>query len=525
MPATEKRTLLINAASNWVGFAAQLAIAFFLSPVLVHGLGDRRNGIWSLVESILAYLMLFDLGVAASVVRYVAKFEATRDQESLNRVFSTSLCIFAAAGALVLTIALGLAWFGMALFNVPPDLLGEARWMLALLGLNLALGLPLGVFPSVLDGLGRYPAKTLIRTASLVVRSGLYLAVLHAGGGLIALAWAITACTVAEHLGMAVAAWRYLPGLRFSPALVDRATFRTIRGYSVDALLAMLAGRISFQTDAVVIGAFLGPEYITFFAIAAKLVEQAKGSLRAVTTVLTPAVSAWEARGDDGAIRQTFLDSTRWVLWLILPVQVGLLVLGRPFLAVWMGPRYVALSYPTLVILAVPLGLAMAQSICGRVLYGIGRLRWFSRAVLIEALANLLLSVALARPLGVEGVALGTAVPNVIANLAVALYVCRALRVGVAEYGRRAFLKPAVLAAGLAAFWLAAVAWAAPADWTSLLVTGAVGLSAYLAGAALLEFGAAALWQRLRAALGGLPRGPLAAPVGVGTASPGEGSP
>jgi O-antigen/teichoic acid export membrane protein len=517
-PESERRALLVNAAANWLGFTAQLAIAFFLAPILVHGLGDRRNGIWSLVESILAYLMLFDLGVAASVVRYVAKFEATRDRDSLNRVFSTSVCIFAAAGLVVLAIALGLAWLGMDLFHVPADLMAEARWMLALLGFNLATGLPLGVFPSVLDGLGRYPAKTLIRTASLVVRSVLYLVVLRQGGGLIALAWVITACNLAEHAGMAVAAFCYLPGLRFAPRLVDRATFRTIRGYSLDALLAMLAGRISFQTDAVVIGFFLGPQYITFFGIAAKLVEQAKGSLRALTTVLTPAVSAWEARGDSDAIRRTFLDGTRWVLWLILPVQAGLLILGRSFLSIWMGPRYADLSYPTLVILTVPLGLAMAQSICGRVLYGIGQLRWFARAVLAEALANLLLSVVLARPFGIEGVAFGTALPNVIANLAVAGYVCRALGIDAGVYFRGAFLKPLLLAAALAAGWLAAVRWAVPADWTGLLTIGSMGLAAYLVGAALLEVGPSTLWHRLQMALRAVPRR-----VQVSAATPGKG--
>src|SRR5215468_2461396 len=108
--ASEKRTLLINAAANWVGFAAQLVIAFFISPVLVHGLGDRRYGIWSLVESVLAYLMLFDLGVAASVVRYVARFEATRDQDGLDRVFSASVCIFAAAGAAIFGVTLLVAF-------------------------------------------------------------------------------------------------------------------------------------------------------------------------------------------------------------------------------------------------------------------------------------------------------------------------------------------------------------------------------------------------------------------------------
>src|SRR5436309_2806546 len=226
---TGRGRLARNVAANWVGFAAQLVAAFFVSPVLVHGLGDRRYGIWSLVESVLAYLMLFDLGVAASVVRYVARFDATRDQDALNRVFSASVCIFAVAGGAILAVTLAVA------------------------------------FP-----------------------------------------------------------------------------------------------------------AFLLPQSITLFAVAGRLVEYAKDSLRVATMVLTPAVSALEARGDSATIRRVLIDSTRYVLWLILPVQLGLLLLGRPFLLLWMGPEYAELSYPTLAILALPLSLALSQSVSARILYGTG---------------------------------------------------------------------------------------------------------------------------------------------------------
>ena len=85
------RQIVANAVANWIGFAVQLVVAFFMSPILVHGLGAPRYGVWSLVESVLAYLMLFDLGVAASVVRYVARFEANGDLIRLNRVFSHSI--------------------------------------------------------------------------------------------------------------------------------------------------------------------------------------------------------------------------------------------------------------------------------------------------------------------------------------------------------------------------------------------------------------------------------------------------
>src|SRR5437899_1076929 len=120
-PASPRR-LARSVVANWIGFAAQVAAAFFVSPVLVHGLGDRRYGFWSLVESVLGYLMLFDLGVAASVVRYVARFEAARDQDALNRVVSASLCIFTAAGAAILGGALLLAFPAFAWLGIPADL-------------------------------------------------------------------------------------------------------------------------------------------------------------------------------------------------------------------------------------------------------------------------------------------------------------------------------------------------------------------------------------------------------------------
>src|SRR5262249_42142995 len=146
----------------------------------------------------------------------------------------------------------------------------------------------------------------------------------------------ITGSNVLEHLALAVAARWYLPELRFAPAHIDRATFHRIRGYSLHALLAMLAGRISFQTDSVVISAFRAPQFITYFAIGARLTDYVKSSMRAITTVLTPAVSTLEAQGDHAAIRRMLVNGSRYVLWTVLPIQAGLMLLGKPFLALWL---------------------------------------------------------------------------------------------------------------------------------------------------------------------------------------------
>ena len=58
-----------------------------------------------------------------------------------------------------------------------------------------------------------------------------------------------------------------------------------------------------------------------------------------------------------------------------------------------------------------------------------------------EALANLILSLILVRPLGMIGVALGTALTSTFSSLiAQPIYVCRVLSLGLVDYYRKAFL-------------------------------------------------------------------------------------
>jgi O-antigen/teichoic acid export membrane protein len=487
-----KRNLVTNAAANWLGYALQVVVAFFLSPILVKALGLERYGIWQLVDSILAYLVLLDFGIGASVVRFVAKFEATHDYEKVNRVFSTSISIFTAAGLLAQVLAFGLAYGVLPLFEkIPAEFAFEARWLLILLGLNLALGLPLKVFGCLLDALGRYPAQNTVRAAGLLFRTGVLLSVVTSGGGLIPLAAAITGCNALESLVIAVLAKRYMPELRFSIRGVDRATLKTIRGYSLDAFLAMIAGRLSFQTNAIVIGAFLPTEQIALYAIAARLLDYAKESFRTMTVGLVPAVSVLEARGDAGGIRRVLIDGTRYVFWLALPVQVGLMILGKTFLSLWMhsDPTIAERSYTTLLILATPLALALPQVIAARILYGIGQLRWFSRAALVEALATFALSLTLVSPLGIEGVALATAVPNIIGTLVLIVYICRTLEVGIGTYFRQSFLAPFAWTAVLAAAWLITVQYVPLTTWPALIFVGGAGMVGYLLVGCLVEFG------------------------------------
>jgi O-antigen/teichoic acid export membrane protein len=216
--------------------------------------------------------------------------------------------------------------------------------------------------------------------------------------------------------------------------------------------------------------------------------------------VLTPAVSRLEAEADNENIRRIFVDGSRFGTWFFAPIVVGLICLGKPFLSLWVGPHYAEQSYPVLVILAISLVLHPSQAIAGRILYGVGRLRRFTRLILVQALANLILSVILAPLLGIQGVAWGTTVPFIAYSVINVADVSRYCGVRPIEFFRLVLIKPAVPALVLTAAWWPLGMTGVIATYRMFFIVGAGGTLMFAAAALFIEFGPGGVLRLARAA-------------------------
>lgn len=500
------RSLVVGAATNWAAFAATLAVSFFLAPYLVRSLGDARYGVWCVVESILAYFTLLDLGIAACLVRFVAKYHAVGARAELNRIISSAVGLFTLAALVVTVLGAALTPFVAPGLERQLDEPGDVLPFMLLMVVNWAITLPLSAFPSILDGLQRFGTKSAVRLACLAVRVGAIVGVMETRPGLLPLALVFTAVNLLEHGVLALVCFRCLPGLQLSLRWINRATLREIQGYSLDAFLAMLAGRITVQSGAIIVGGFLSVAAAAHYAIAARLVDMAKTLLRSATTTLTPAVSHREATGDLDGVRRVLFDGTRWMLYLVLPIHGGLLAFGAPFLARWMGHAdYATWCFPPAAILSATLTLGVAQSVASRILYGMGQLKVFARLALVEAAVNIGLSLMLVGPLGVVGVAVGVAVPHVVFCIVVIFYTCYRLNVDVKSYFIWSWLKPLGTATIPVGVW--GLLGPPEATWPSIALGIVAGLGPYACAVLAAE------WRGL-VGLGGV-RGRGFMPVGV----------
>src|SRR5580658_7037749 len=127
MHKIDKRQIIKNIGSSWFALGVEVTVGIFLSPFILHRLGDTAFGIWVLIFSITGYYGLFDLGIRSSVVRYVSKFTAIDDIQDLAKLVNTSLFSYSCIGILSLMVTGVLTIYVDTLFKIPAGFHSTAR--------------------------------------------------------------------------------------------------------------------------------------------------------------------------------------------------------------------------------------------------------------------------------------------------------------------------------------------------------------------------------------------------------------
>jgi O-antigen/teichoic acid export membrane protein len=441
----EKRQILKNVGSSWSALAINVMVGIFLSPFILHRLGDAAFGIWVLIFSITGYYGLFDLGIRSSIIRYVAKYNATGDREKLTQFVNTALLSYTGIGVVSMVLTTLLSSSVEHLFKIPPGMHAQARLLLLMVGASVSLGFPLGVFGGMLEGLSRFYILNWTSIGATLARAVLIVYFLNHGYGLLTVALITVSLPLLSSVLRGIIVFRLCP-VPLGLAHVDRAAFRQIANYGGTTFIVMIAGRLRFRTDELVLGTMMSVVAVTRFNIGARIVDYAGDFVASLAQVFVPMASHSEATGNLDRVRKIYIAGNRVCAFLILPIAAILIVFGKHIIRMWVGARYVPDSYPVLVVLMIPYAIMMSQAASGRILFGLGKHQTWATITVIEGIANLILSIALVPQFGIVGDALGTAIPLSVTYL---VFLPRHLRkqigVPIGTFLREAYTLPILL--------------------------------------------------------------------------------
>jgi O-antigen/teichoic acid export membrane protein len=452
-----------NVLANWGTYFISVGISFFLSPFVVHHLGNTLYGIWTLIASLTGYLGLLDMGVRGAVTRYVARYHAQGEHGDASRTASSALAFFSVAGFVAILVSFLLAAFGIQYFKIPPELVGPAQIVICIAGLTVATSMVSGVFGGVVAGLQRLEVLNGIESSVMILRAGVIVVALRSGYGIITLGFIQLAFTIIAGTVTVVMAFRNYPELRIGVAWVARTHVRAVFSFGVYSFFLHIFSYLILYTDAVVIAATLPVVMVTFFSIASNLATYARQLVGAMTTAFTPMASALEARGENAAVVHETLSWTRYSTSLILAIGITFITRGSTFIGLWMGPSYAGPSGHVLAVLSIGTMVGMASCVPWALSFGLGKHQPLVPVYLVEALANLGLSIFLAKRIGIVGVAWGTTIPEIVFSATFwPWYMSKVLRIPVFHFIRNGWLRPI---AAMVPF--AAVTYVIERTWTA----------------------------------------------------------
>jgi O-antigen/teichoic acid export membrane protein len=423
-----------NVGMSWLGLATTMVVGFLLTPFILHRLGNTALGLWVLMTSFTGYYGLLDLGIRNAIVQYVARYQATNEADELAKVVSTGFFTYGCVALVAVLITLVAAANLQSWFKLTPDETAAAHGLLLIVGIATAIGMPLTVFSGVLEGCQRFAFIGTVQTISVLVRAILIVIGLSAGHGIVFVGGVTVALNLAASLVFTGKALRICPGSLVRWQGMNRSTLSALAGFGIVTFWMGIAQVLRFQVDAMVVATFISVPAVTFFAAGGKLASYSIEVVTAMAQVFTPLSSALHATGSTDGLRRVLVVGNRYCAFVAFPMAAGLFLIGARVIQAWLGAPYVS-SQSVLMILIIPSTLWIAQASSVRVLYGMHHHKTLAVVMLVESIVNLIVSIALARPYGINGVAMGTAIPLFCTSVFfLPIHLCRLLQLRLRDF-------------------------------------------------------------------------------------------
>jgi O-antigen/teichoic acid export membrane protein len=395
-----------NTVANSVGQLAVLMLLFFATPYITRKLGPAQYGALSLLMTYLFAFSILNLGINASLVKYLAELSPRSSLEDMQAFFSTSLTVLMLVGLFIGgTVCLFAALIVRRFLQVPPEMAGAAVLSLRIASAAFVLQFFCQVVSAIPTAMQRFEILNLVRAGSEAMRVLGTVLLLHLGYGLPSLMGMVLCASLCASLGYAFAAKRLLPGLSLMPGF-SPSRLRTLIRHSRHVVIANTSNQIVGSVDTFLIGYFLPVANLAYYGIAYSLAQKLWGFVSNAVSVIFPAASAFGSVDQTEHLTQLYLRGMKFSAAMACFPAAALCMFSRPFLMLWLGPDYAREGTPVLILLTMAFALSSFTSVPYQVLQATHYAHTAAVSSLSYMVINVILFSLLIPPLGIVGAAL-----------------------------------------------------------------------------------------------------------------------
>jgi O-antigen/teichoic acid export membrane protein len=353
-----------SAIQNWGSQAGSLVVFFVLARLL----SPDTFGLVALANVFVVFMQIFlHQGFAQALIQ-----RQQLDPEHLDTAFWTNVGI----GCLLAIVGLTGAEHIAGWFNQP-----QLTPILRVLSLVFIVNSLNDVQQAVLERQFAFKSVAIRSLLAVVISGGVGIGMAIAGFGV----WSLVGQqliyeTVAVAVLWGASDWR--PGWRFS-----LAHFQDLFSFGVNILGSNFLNYINTRADDFLIGYFLGPTALGYYAIAYRVLTVMTQLL--VSTIAQVALPTFSRLQEDlEKFRRAFYTATQLTSFVAFPTFLGMAVMARELVLVLFGEQWLP-SVPVMQVLALAGILRSVTFAKGSVFMALGKPGWQFRLSLLNAVLNI----------------------------------------------------------------------------------------------------------------------------------------
>ena len=406
---SESRRAAIRISTNYVRLFLAVLLGLALTRLLLHKVGSEAFGLISLIGSTVGFTILLEEIVGGSMIREVGIVLHSGDEMQFRRMYNSAIAV-SALGAAITLAAFGILLAVLPLLEISQALLPAARWFVmakAIESAAMVLLAPQYNMYLITERMVRYNAWFVARRASLVLAAALlyWLRPADQSQGLIWYGWLSCGLQILAFIGSSLMIMAIDPRLIPAPSLASRDGINSMLRISGWNLAILISKMMGLPAGAVIMNLAFGLHGNLIFGLA----MQFAGYARMLASGMTGGIDAVSARLSSMAsadvvthsMQRLIKYSTRLHALVAFPAAIGMGILARPFLELWVGssfrddPQGIVQTVALVRVLLIGFAIMCLSDNWIRILYGAGHIGRYARVVVGSGLAVPLLAVAL----------------------------------------------------------------------------------------------------------------------------------
>ncbi len=430
---------------SYVQIGLSILIGFIYTPIMLRFLGKNEYGLYNVVSSTISMLSVLSLGFNSGYVRFFSEYRKENDTKKIYKLNGIFFTVFVIIGIVALCCGLFLTNNLNLVFSdglTKSEYITAKRLML-LLTVNLSLSFPLSVFSDIIAANEKFIFIKLVSLLSTVVSPLTGFVLLFFGFKSVALAViSLIIQIISGTLNCYYVLFRLKHKFKFKD--FEKKVFRELFSYTAFIAINLIIDQINWKIDYVLLGRFCGTSSAAIYSVGSSIHSYYLTFSSSISGVFAPKIHkiAREYEGTEilsEKFSELFNKVGRIQFSVLSLIASGFVFFGKTFIRFWAGESY-SNSYWVALILIIPVTVPLIQNLGIEIQRSINKHKFRSVIYLFMAVFNLIISVILCPKYGEIGVAVGTSISIIIANILIMnIYYQRECGINIVKFWKSIF--------------------------------------------------------------------------------------